>query len=125
MRTEEEITIPENEIIEKVIDGGKICIIIREEKLVIPYRLVKSEKVGKKLIHTYAWHFKGCIFTGCNPGTNFTRSAFYKPWKDGKLPSYMEFIPAKVGDNPWVDKKYIERLQRLPESSIRKQRLLY
>jgi hypothetical protein len=37
----------------------------------------------------------------------------------------MEFIPSKVGDNPWVDIKYIERLERLPDSSIRKQRLLY
>jgi hypothetical protein len=37
----------------------------------------------------------------------------------------MNFIPAKVGDNPWVDKKYVGRLERLPESSIRKQRLLY
>lgn len=37
----------------------------------------------------------------------------------------MEFIPAKVWDNPWVDRKYVERLNRLPETSIRKQRLLY
>jgi len=37
----------------------------------------------------------------------------------------MEFIPSKVNDNPWVDQKYIERLERLPDSSIRKQRLLY
>ena len=125
VRSEDDITIPEWDIIEKILDWGKTCIIIREEKLVIPYRLVKSEKDGKKLIHTYAWHFKGCIFTGCNPGTNFTRSAFYKPRKDGKLPSYMEFIQAKVWDNPWVDRKYVIRLQRLPESSIRKQRLLY
>ena len=37
----------------------------------------------------------------------------------------MEFIPSLVRDNPWVDEKFIERLERLPESSIRKQRLLY
>jgi uncharacterized protein YlzI (FlbEa/FlbD family) len=37
----------------------------------------------------------------------------------------MEFIPSLVGHNPWVDKKFIERLERLPETSIRKQRLLY
>jgi len=37
----------------------------------------------------------------------------------------MDFIPAKVNDNPWVDEQYIVRLQRLPETSIRKQRLLY
>jgi len=37
----------------------------------------------------------------------------------------MDFIPSLVGDNPWVDKKFIERLERFPDSSIRKQRLLY
>lgn len=37
----------------------------------------------------------------------------------------MSFIPAKVNDNPWVDTQYITRLERLPETSIRKQRLLY
>ena len=111
--------------IEEVIDGSRICYIIREEVLRIPYKLMKSEIKDDKLYHTYAWSFKWCIFTGCNPWTNFTRSEFYKPWKSWTLPSYMSFIPAKVWDNPWVDKNYIERLKRLPEKSIRKQRLLY
>lgn len=125
VRKSEDRTIPEEDIIEEIIDWGKICYIIREEILTIPYRLVKSEKIGKKLIHTYAWSYKWCIFTGCNPWTNFTRTEFYKPWKNNTLPSYMKFIPAKVWDNPWIDPSYIERLERLPESSIRKQRLLY
>ena len=111
--------------IEEVVDGSRICYITRIETLRIPYKIMKTEIKGDKLFHTYAWSFKWCILTGCNPGTNFTRSEFYKPWKRWELPSYMEFIPAKVWDNPWVDRKYVERLNRLPETSIRKQRLLY
>jgi len=125
VRDAEDCTLKEEDIIEEVLDWWRICYIIRKEKLRIPYKLMKSEVVKNKLIHTYSWNFKGCTFTWCNPWVNFTRSEFYRPWKLGQLPSYMEFIPSKVNDNPWVDQKYIERLERLPDSSIRKQRLLY
>jgi len=37
----------------------------------------------------------------------------------------MSFIPAKVNDNPWVERGYVRRLERLPEGNTRKQRLLY
>ena len=111
--------------VEEVVDGSRICYITRIETLRIPYKIMKTEIKWDKLFHTYAWSFKWCILTGCNPWTNFTRSEFYKPWKSGELPPYMEFIPAKVWDNPWVDRKYVERLERLPDKSIRKQRLLY
>lgn len=123
VKNREDRTIEEYE--EEIIDGSRICYITRTEILRIPYTLMKSEIIKDKLFHTYAWSFKGCIFTGCNPGTNFTRNEFYKPYKNGSLASYMAFIPAKVWDNPWVGRDYIERLERLPESSIRKQRLLY
>jgi hypothetical protein len=86
---------------------------------------LESKVKGKKLVHTYSWDYKGIIFSSCNPGVNYTKTDFYNPWKKGTLPSYMDFIPSLVNDNPWVDKKFIERLERLPESSIRKQRLLY
>ena len=108
-----------------VVDNGRNHYIRRRENFMIPYTYVWSRQEWGKEIFTYSWYFKGCIFTGCNPWTNFTRSEFYKPWKAGSLEKYKSFIPAKVNDNPWVDKKYIERLQRLPDTSIRKQRLLY
>ncbi len=125
VRSEKDCTLKKENILEEVLIGWKICYVTRKETLKIPYRLMKSEIIKWKLIHTYGWHFKWCIFTGCNPGTNFSRGEFYRPWKKWELPSYMEFIPSKVNDNPWVWKKYIERLERLPDSSIRKQRLLY
>ena len=111
--------------LETVTDNGRIDFINRRVKLTIPWTMVKSEVIDDKLVHTYGWNFKGCIFTGCNPGTNFTRSEFYKPYKEKRLPPYMSFIPALVNDNPWVEKRYITRLERLPETSVRKQRLLY
>lgn len=121
----EEVKNKDAEYIKTVQAWPKVCHITREVLLKIPYKIIEAKIVWRKLIHTYAWNFNGCIFTGCNPGTNFTRSEFYKPWKNWTLPAYMSFIPAKVDDNPWVPENYIERLRRLPESSIRKQRLLY
>ena len=110
---------------EVVLDWGKYCVITGYYTLEIPYKLLDSQIINGKLIHTYSWTFKGIIFSSCNPGVNYTRTDFYKPWKAWTLPSYMDFIPSLVGDNPWVDQKFIERLERLPDSSIRKQRLLY
>lgn len=125
VRDESEKTMKDEDIVEEVVDGARICYISRVEEFRIPYKAMKAEIKDGKLFHTYSWRFNGCIFTGCNPWTNFTRTEFYKPWKHGDLPKYMAFIPAKVWDNPWVDKAYVTRLERLPDSSIRKQRLLY
>lgn len=106
-------------------DGGRIHYIDREETLIIPYTYVKTELINGEAVHTLEWYYKGCIFSGCNPGTNFTRTDFYKPYKDNTLEFYKQFIIAKVNDNPWVDRGYIETLEQMPEDSITKQRLLY
>jgi len=124
-KNEEDIETSENDIKEIILDNGRYCAVTDYYKLKIPYKLLKSEVVWKKLIHTYSWHYKGIIFSSCNPGTNYTKTEFYNHWKKWTLPEYMKFIPSLVWDNPWVWKKFIERLERLPESSIRKQRLLY
>ena len=110
---------------EIILDNGRFCVVVDYYELIIPYKLLKAEKKWKKLIHTYGWSFKGIIFSSCNPWTNFTKTDFYNPYKKWSLPIYRKFIPSLVWDNPWVDDKYIERLQRLPEWSVRKQRLLY
>jgi len=110
---------------EILLDNGKYCVVTSYYTLNIPYKILKAEKVWKKLIHTYSWYFKWIIFSSCNPWSNYTKQDFFQPWKKWNLPEYRAFIPSLVWDNSWVDQKYIERLQRLPESSIRKQRLLY
>ena len=121
----EEIVTPADQIKEIVLDNGRYCVITDYYDLIIPYKLLKSEIQWKSLIHTYSWSFKGIIFNSCNPGSNYTKTDFYKPYINWTLPSYMAFIPSLVKDNPWVWKAYVERLERLPDSSIRKQRLLY
>ena len=59
----------------------------------------------------------------CNPAKNWTYSQFYKPSREGSLPSDRAFIEAKVDDNPDVSKHYKANLEGLDDVS--KQRLLY
>ena len=122
-------TIKEWEYYEVINDWPNKCYIVDYYTLQIPYTLMNTELVknknGSTVIHEYAWQFKGCILTWCNPGTNFTRTEFYRPWKDWTIEEYKTFIPSLVGDNPWVPEWYVKKLERLPEESVRKQRLLY
>jgi hypothetical protein len=60
----------------------------------------------------------------CNPAKGWIYNKFYKPYKEGKLPKNVLFIPALVTDNiDNISKHYITNLQGLDEAS--KQRLLY
>ena len=63
------------------------------------------------------------ILTATNPTKNFLYREFYRPYKDNKLLSYRKFIPALVGDNPYIPKHYIDNLNKLDEVS--RQRLLF
>lgn len=76
----------------------------------IRYKLDKFGLVPKLLIAS-------------NPSKNFLYFEFYKPWKEGKIEPYRAFIPALVGDNPFISKHYIENLKKLDR--ISKERLLY
>lgn len=44
------------------------------------------------------------ILLTCNPKRNWLYTEFYKPWKEGTLPSHMKFIPALYTDNTYADK---------------------
>jgi phage terminase large subunit len=63
------------------------------------------------------------ILTCSNPCKNFLYRDFYKPYKDGTLPSYRRFVPALATDNPFISLYYIENLKKLDKKS--KERLLY
>ena len=58
-----------------------------------------------------------------NPSKNFLYFEFYKPDREGTIESYRVFIPALVGDNPFISKYYIENLKKLDRVS--RERLLY
>lgn len=59
----------------------------------------------------------------CNPGNNWTKTDFYNPWRQGKLPSHCAFVPALATDNPFCPASYIEELRRAP--TYERERLLY
>ena len=58
-----------------------------------------------------------------NPTKNFIYGEFYKPHLENKLLNYRAFIPALVGDNPFISKYYTENLNKLDKNS--KERLLF
>lgn len=63
------------------------------------------------------------LLLASNPAKNFAYREYWKPWMEKKLPSWRQFIPALVGDNPFISKFYAENLEKLDEKS--KERLLY
>lgn len=63
------------------------------------------------------------LLLASNPAKNFAYREYWKPWKDGKLPTYRMFIPALVGDNPFMSHHYEDNLKKLDEKS--KERLLF
>jgi hypothetical protein len=63
------------------------------------------------------------ILMTCNPAKNWTYQEFYKPDREGELPSNRVFIHSLATDNPHLSEHYIETLKELDEPS--KQRLLY
>ena len=62
------------------------------------------------------------LLIATNPTKNFLYAEFYKPSIEGQLQKYRKFIPALVGDNPFISKYYIENLQKLDKNS--RERLL-
>lgn len=58
-----------------------------------------------------------------NPSKNWVYTEFYKPYKDGDIPTTKAFVPALPGDNPYLPQSYIDSLNELDEPQ--KQRLLY
>lgn len=63
------------------------------------------------------------IIGTCNPAKNWTYQKFYKPSKEGKLPSHRKFIQALPTDNPYLSQSYLDTLLGLDANS--KQRLYY
>ncbi len=63
------------------------------------------------------------LLMASNPAKNFAYDDYWRPWKDGKLEKYRRFVPALVGDNPFMSKHYEENLLKLDKNS--KERLLY
>jgi len=63
------------------------------------------------------------LLMASNPSKNFAYREYWKPWKDGELPNFRKFVPALVGDNPYISDFYEENLKKLDKNS--KERLLF
>jgi len=59
------------------------------------------------------------IICTCNPSQNWVKEKFYDNWKLKKLHPRWSYIPAKITDNPFIDKKYKEQLKQLPRFEYR------
>ncbi len=69
------------------------------------------------------WDLTPKILYSTNPVKSWPYTEFYRPSRDGTIPSYRKFVQAFVTDNPHAPKSYIQLLQRLPEGP-QKERLL-
>jgi len=58
----------------------------------------------------------------CNPSKGWLYNEIYAPWRAQNLPSFIQFIPSRVTDNPHLPPSYAETLARLPE--VDRKRLL-
>lgn len=51
------------------------------------------------------------ILATCNPTHNWVKAKFYDRWKDGTLPDKWAYIQAKITDNPFIPKSYLDSLK--------------
>jgi len=63
------------------------------------------------------------LLMASNPAKNWAYREYWRPWTEDKLEPYRAFIPALVGDNPFMSKYYVENLHKLDKNS--KERLLF
>jgi len=57
-----------------------------------------------------------------NPNKGHVFRDYYKPWKEGTIPEYRQFIRALPGDNPYLPEAYITGLER--SDKVTRERLL-
>ena len=74
-------------------------------------------RVGRCLNDEYGIPAK--ILACCNPHKGWLYRDFYKPWRDGTLPTTHAFIQSLVGDNPYLGKEYIDNLKNIRDKAKR------
>lgn len=137
---EKDFNTPKEEIKEVVKSGKYKCAIVDYVDFKIPYKVINVEDLWNKYEVQVVWQFSPTTLISCNPWKNFTYTDFYKPYIKGlaewdefkylttKLPWWQvfkkKFVRALVTDNPFVEKRYIYRLQAGTDE-VTKQRLLY
>ncbi len=79
---------------------------------------IQEQTFNKLIERAGSWqHSKGCpikILATCNPTQGWVKKKFYDRWREQALPSGWAYVPAKITDNPHIEKEYIESLRMLP-----------
>lgn len=78
------------------------------------YEVLKT-RVGRHFNDRYGLIAK--LFLTCNPKKNWLYQVFYKPHKEGKLPTNMKYLQAFVTDNPHIDSGYVKRLDGIKDKA--------
>lgn len=84
-------------------------------KNILKTRVGRKNVIGGKTIKPF-W------LETFNPNKGHVYRDYYKPWKEGKLPTYRTFIRALPGDNPYLPEAYMENLRR--SDKVTRERLL-
>lgn len=79
---------------------------------------IEEVTLDKCIERAGSWqHSPGCprkIFSTCNPTHNWVKTRVYDKFIKGELPTGWAYVPAKITDNPHLDKAYVEGLKDLP-----------
>lgn len=51
------------------------------------------------------------VLATCNPTSNWVKTTFFDPWREGTLNPRWAYIPAKITDNPHIPQAYIDNLR--------------
>jgi hypothetical protein len=73
------------------------------------------ERAGTWIIKDTDIQPKPIILATCNPSHGWIKERIYDKWVNGTLPEAWAYVPAKITDNPYLPKEYIENLKNLPK----------
>lgn len=79
---------------------------------------IQEETFNKVIERSGSWFGStGCpikIVCTANPSQNWLKTKIYDKWKNNELPVGMAYVPAKITDNPYIPKEYLDSLDSLP-----------
>ncbi len=77
---------------------------------------ILSTRLGRRKNEEYGLTAK--LLEGFNPDKAHVYARYYKPWRDGTLPKYRQFIKALPSDNPYTTEEYLNQLRASDKITI-------
>lgn len=75
--------------------------------------IVLSSRVGR--YNNSKYNIKGTVLYTCNPKNNWARREFYDKSLNGTLESEKYYLQCLVTENPFIEKDYVRKLQKIGE----------